>query len=124
MLAVEDFLEGDFLAGVGGHAAHAGDEAGFDTALGLVIRLVVADGIHQIVPFVQIGILLACGDFGGPEQFRTIHGLAFEYHGRTGAVVGFGDDGHAFAAVRVAGINVVAAVDAAAIHVHLGAVGK
>src|SRR2546425_521625 len=43
---------------MGGHAAHAADDAGSDTAVRLVVRLVVADGVHQIIPFVGIGILL------------------------------------------------------------------
>ena len=50
--------------------------------------------------------------------------LALEGAGGEAAVVGFGDDGHAFAAVGVAGVDVVAAVHAAAVHGHLGAVGE
>ena len=56
MLAVEHVLEGDFLAGMRGHAAHAGDQAGFDAALRFVVGLVLADGLNQVIPFVLVGI--------------------------------------------------------------------
>src|SRR5207248_2234368 len=37
ILGVEEVVEGDFAAGVGGGAAHAGDQAGFDAALHFVV---------------------------------------------------------------------------------------
>ena len=56
VLAVEHLVEGDLLAGVGGHAAHRGHQARFDAPLHLVVRLVLADGVDQVVPFVLVGI--------------------------------------------------------------------
>ena len=59
MLAVEHVLSGDFLAGVGGHAAHAGGQAGFDPALRFVVGLVLANRLNQVIPFVLVGIGIA-----------------------------------------------------------------
>ena len=94
-----------------------GRQAGLDAALGFVVGLVVADGVHQVVPFVLIGILLVRVDFGIPDHVRALRILALEGAGGQAAVAGLGDDGHAFAAVDVAGVDVVAAVHAAAVHV-------
>ena len=66
MGAVEDFVKGDDLARVGGHAAHGGDQAGFGAALGFVVGLVVANRRDQIPPLVSVGILLVLGNFGFP----------------------------------------------------------
>ena len=71
MVAVEDFLVGDFLTRVGGHATHAGYEAGLDTAFGFVVRFIVADGVHQGIPFVLIRALFLPLDFGFPNHFRA-----------------------------------------------------
>jgi len=46
VVAVEHVVVGDFLAGVRGHAAQACHEAGLDAALGFIVGLVVADGVH------------------------------------------------------------------------------
>ena len=76
MVAVEDLVVGDFLAGVRGHAAQARHEAGLDAALGFVVWLVVTDGVHQVVPFVLIWIPLVRSDFGLPEHVRALRILA------------------------------------------------
>src|SRR5664280_1040254 len=124
VLAVEYVFESNLLAGVGGHAAHARDKAAFRAAFGLVVRLVVADGVQQIVPLVYIGILLARWDIGGPNHVRALRILALEGHGRGSAVACLGGDSQAFAAMHIAGVDVVASVHASAIHNELGAVGK
>ena len=51
VLVLQDLVVGDDLAGVGGHAAHRGDQAGLGAALDLVVGLVLADGVDQVVPF-------------------------------------------------------------------------
>ena len=66
VLAVEHVVVGDDLAGVGGHAAHRGDEAGLRAALDLVVRLVLADGADQVFPFEVVGVRLRLRI--GPEQ--------------------------------------------------------
>ena len=76
MVAVEDFFVGDFLARVCCHAAHAGYEAGLDTAFGFVVGLIIADGVYQDVPFVLIWTLFFPPDFGFPDHFFTYWFLA------------------------------------------------
>ena len=41
--AGEDLIEGDFLSGVGGHAAHVRHQAGLHGARHFVVRLVLRD---------------------------------------------------------------------------------
>ena len=50
VVGVEDLVVGHDLAGVGGHAAHGRYQAGFCAAAGFVVRLVLADGVHQVFP--------------------------------------------------------------------------
>ncbi len=76
LAAVEDLVVGDFLARVRGHATKARYEAGIDTAFGFVVGLVVANGFHQVVPFVLIWIPFLGLDIGLPEQVRAHRILA------------------------------------------------
>ena len=76
VLAVEHLVVGDFLASVGGHAAHRGHEAGFDAAFHLVVGLVAADGFHQVVPLVLIR-LLSRPDGLSTARARCVGLLAF-----------------------------------------------
>src|SRR6266436_8629643 len=104
MLAVEHFFVSNFLAGVGGHAAQAGREAGLDAARDFIVGLVVADGVHQVVPFIGVWVPLIGRDFRGPNQVGRLGILAFEGAGRQSDVSLGSDNGHAFAALGVAGI--------------------
>ena len=58
---VQHLIVGDLLAGVRCESTHGGDHAGLYAALTFVERFVVANGGHQVVPFVLIRIALAAG---------------------------------------------------------------
>src|ERR1051325_9521364 len=111
---------------MGGLPAHAGDEAGFDTALDLVVRLIIADGIDESIPFVEIGIALGISRlyFGCPDCVAAIRALTFVSTRWQAAIAALGNYRHAFAAMGIAGVNVGAPVGAAPVHDELGAVGK
>ena len=83
-----------------------GDEAGLDAALGLVVGLVVADGVDQVVPLVLVRVALVAGR---PRLRQSIcdasGGLALEGARGQAAVAGGRDDRHALGAVRVAGVD-------------------
>ena len=68
-VAVEHLVKGHFPAGVGGHAPHARNQAGFNPAFHLVVGLIVSNGVHQIIPFVLIGVLLLRFHLGFPKHF-------------------------------------------------------
>ena len=53
MFVIEDFIVRHELSRMGCHAAHGSDQAGLGTAFHLVIGLVVANGIDQVVPFLD-----------------------------------------------------------------------
>ena len=122
MIRVQHVFKGDFLAGVSGHAAHRGHDAGFDAAPGFVVRLVVADGGEQVVPLVEIRVALVLRNFRGPDLAALLRHLCLVGAGGQAAVAVLGDDGHALAAVGIARIHGGGTGDAPAIHVHLGAV--
>src|SRR5207248_3186650 len=75
VVGVEHLVEGDFLADVGGGAAHAGDEAGFDAALHLVVGFVVDDGVDQGVPCVLVGVGAVGGDSDAAVAGAEAHGV-------------------------------------------------
>src|SRR5439155_13212445 len=50
VFAVEHVLEGDGLTRVRGHPAHAAYQTRLGAAADLVVRLVLADRFHQILP--------------------------------------------------------------------------
>src|SRR5262245_49856647 len=104
------------------HASHGTGYAGVHAVLGLVVRLVVANGVNQIVPLVQVRIILTGDVLRLPEHIRPRGFLTLVSAGRPAEVAMFGGDGNAFRAMRVAGINVVATRDATTIHVELRAV--
>ena len=68
--AVEHLVVGDDLAGVGGHAAHRGHQAGLGAALDFVVRLVLADGVDQVVPFELVGVRLRLRE--RPERWSSL----------------------------------------------------
>src|SRR5439155_18405643 len=124
VLAVQHFLERDLLAGVRGHAAHGGHQAGFHTPFDFVVGFVIADGVNQVVPFIQIRILLVRVYFGCPEHAGAVGILALVSAGGQSTVVGLRDDRHAFAALREAVVSGLATHDAAPVHDELAAVGE
>src|SRR5205814_760544 len=63
-------------------------------------------------------------DFGYPEQVRPLWILALVSTGGQPAVIRLRNDCHAFAAMRVTGVNVIASIDAASIHHELAAVSE
>src|SRR5262249_25585530 len=103
---------------------HVRCHARFDAALDLVVRLVISDSVHQVVPLVGVRVLLLRHWLGGPDHVGAVRILAFEGGRGKPAIAVFGDDGHAFAAVGVTGINIITTVYAAPIHSHLGAIGE
>lgn len=66
VLAVEHLVVGHDLPGVDGHAAHRGHEAGCGAAFGLIVGLVVANGVDQFVPLDLIGVRFRLGE--GPDE--------------------------------------------------------
>src|SRR6185503_14751226 len=112
------------LAGVGAQAAHIADDTGFDAAFDFVVGFVVADGIEEGDPFVFVGVIVFTRDFGLPEAVFGGGVLACAGAGGAGAVVRAGDDGNAFGSLSPAVVNGSGARDAAAVHVHFGAVGE
>ncbi len=122
VLAVEHVVEGDDLAGVGGHAAHRGDQARLGAALDLVVELVLADGVDQVVPLDLVGVRLGLGERPDDVAARELLALVDAAPGR--AVRVRRDDRRALGAVGVAGELLVAAVDVPAFQEQLGAVGE
>src|SRR5258707_14724814 len=106
---------------MGGHAAHAGGEAGFYAAFYFVVGLVGDDGFHQVVPFVLVGRAVVGGL---PELVLLGFDVAFVEAGRRSAVAALGGDGAALGAVDEAVVDAGCAVDAAAVEEHPAAVGE
>ena len=67
-VAVEHLVICQFPAGAGGHAAHARNQAGFHPTLHLVVGLIISNGIHQIIPFILIRVLLLRLHLGFPKH--------------------------------------------------------
>ena len=62
-IGVEGVIPHHTLTGVRGHAAHVTYLTGERAALGFVVRLVITDGVEQILPFVLIGVSFASREF-------------------------------------------------------------
>jgi hypothetical protein len=75
----ESFVAGEGAAGLAGHAAHDGGEAGVAAALGFVEGLVVADGVEQEVVFALV--MVAIGALVTPEEVGGGLEMAFEQAG-------------------------------------------
>ena len=60
-----NLLEGDLLGRVGGHAAHVRHQAGLHRPRHFVVRLILSDGLQQVLPLQRVGILLRLRD--GPD---------------------------------------------------------
>src|SRR5262249_31590899 len=70
VFAIERLVIGDDPTGVGGHTAHDRDQAGLGAALALVVRLVLAYGLDQLVPFNLIGVWLV--GHAAPDYVRIL----------------------------------------------------
>jgi hypothetical protein len=122
VVAVEDLIVGDDLAGVGGHAPHRGDQTGAHAAIDLVVGLVVADGFGEVFPLHLVGVGLLTGT--APDDVLGLHFLTLVNTGLGGRVAILGDDGQTLAAVGVAGELIMAARNDAAIVHQLGTIGE
>src|SRR5262249_28504608 len=58
---LEELFHGDFTAGVGGHAAHAGGDRRFDAAFDFAVGLVLDNGLDQFIPLVLVGATAIVG---------------------------------------------------------------
>ena|SRR5688572_13930954 len=122
MFAVEHVVIGNDLAGVGGHATHRGDHAGFDTALDFVVFFVLTNCLEQVIPFELIWIgfwLRKC-----PEQICPAYVVTFEGSASSWGMRRAGNNGDPFRTMCIAGKFIMASHDIAAIHEELGSVGK
>ena len=99
LVAVEHFVEGDYPPGVGRPAAHVGHDACLDAALDLVVRLVVADGVDQVVPFVVVRAALVRGRLGLPDHVGTIERMGSVGARRRPAVARLGNHRRALGAL-------------------------
>src|SRR5207253_2250827 len=115
---------GDERAGVGGEAAHGGDQAGLGAALGLVVRPVAANRVDQVVPFELVRVWLVRPGAPGDVAigWAVVLGAEDAAAGRRVAVGR--DDRRAARAVGVAGELLMAAAHAAAFEEHFGAVAE
>ena len=65
---VEHFVVGNFLSAVRGHATHGTCHAGRDAAWDFIVRLIVVDGLYQIIPFIVVWVFLTGRTLGSPNQ--------------------------------------------------------
>src|SRR2546430_16269009 len=100
MLGIEHVFEADFLASMRGHAAHVADDARFDAALDFSVRLGIANGFEQAVPFVQIRIGFVLFDFWIPEETSDFWLLVLAGAGRQSPAPAFGSNGATLGAMR------------------------
>ena len=107
-VGVEHLLVGDLLRRMGRLPAQGTDETGLDAVSHLVERLVVADRVDQVVPFV---LDTDCASPESTSDCQIICGrvrlLALVGAGGRSAVAVLGDDRRALGAVGVAGVEVV-----------------
>src|SRR5579863_10234127 len=66
VLAFEHLVKRNFPPSVGGHAAHARNQARLYAAFDLVVRFALSNGVHQIIPLVLIRILFIRAHLGFP----------------------------------------------------------
>src|SRR6266536_424303 len=73
---IQHLVVGHFLAGVGRHAPHRRDDAGLNAERHFIVGLVIANRVHQVIPLVQVGVVLAGLYFGLPNHISTVVLLA------------------------------------------------
>src|SRR5205823_12886972 len=105
-------VPGDSMAGVGGHAAHDGDEGAFGHIVAIVDGAAVADGGKQLVVLGLVEVVLFA--FVAPDA-----GVALDEH----AAAALAEVGEAFGAIDVAAHVADAAGHLAAVADELGFVG-
>src|SRR5689334_6184933 len=93
MLALEHLVKRNLPAGVGSHAAHTGNQARLHATFDFVVRFAVSNGIHQIVPFVLVRVLLIRADLRFPN--RVGRGLTLVEAGWLPAISALRSDAHA-----------------------------
>lgn len=122
MLAIEDFIVGDDLAGVSCHASHRSDQACFGATLHFVVRLVVADRVDQVIPFDLVGVAFRL--WVSPQHVLLVFALALVDTALGWRVTAGRDGTEALAAVSVAGELVLATCHRTTIEEHVAAVSK
>src|ERR1043166_6654878 len=120
----EHLVVSDFLAGVCRHAPHGGNDTGLDSKGHFIVRLVVANRVHQVIPFVDVWAVLGRFDLGLPEHIAACRQLALVNARRTVIVPRLGSNGHSLGTVNMAKVHGERAGIATAIHVEFGTVLK
>ncbi len=122
MIAVQNLVLGDLLAGVSGHAAHGCRQTGQGSAFDFVVWRVVADGGNQMIPLQLVRVLLRLRKCPGQLVFVLSVALIDSGFGRN--VSCCGHHSQTFGTVGVSGEIGIAARYGAAVHEQLRSIGE
>src|SRR5205085_2179639 len=88
------------------------------------VGLILTNGVHQVVPLVQIRVVLSSSDLRLPDGALPAGYLSGVDAGRAIVIAGLCRDRHSLRAVNMAEIHRVRAGITASVHVELGAILK